>query len=84
MSAMPSTTPVTDPMPMSRLDKSSMSELMADIRAGRYAAMCCIADPNIRGQLDVWLDKFGLNRTLMILAQACCPRPCSPLATPGA
>jgi len=73
-------TPATS---MASLPKDNLTTLLMDIKMGRYGAMCCIADPNIRGVLNMYLRKFGLNQTLMLLTASCCPSVCAaPTAPP--
>lgn len=68
---------------MASLKKDNLTYVLTDARMGRYAAMCCLADPALRGELDELLRRFGLDRTLMILEAACCATPCRPLPQPG-
>jgi len=68
---------------MAALNKDNIASVLADARMGRYQALCCIADPNQRGYLDALLNKFGVGRTMMLLTQACCASPCSPLPQPS-
>jgi len=77
-------TTTAPPLPtMAFLNKDNLSTVLADARLGRYAALCCVADPSLRGMLDTLLKKYGLNRTLMLLQQACCANPCSVTAATG-
>jgi len=61
---------------MAELPKTNLSVLVADIRLGKYAAMCCLQNPEVRGRIDPLLDQFGVTRTWILSQRACCAPVC--------
>jgi len=51
-------------------------ELVAAIKTGSHADICCAKDEEVQLTLTEWLNAFGLDATLKLAALTCaCPNP---------